>query len=276
MQNYHTHSTYCDGKAKPEEFVKEAIKKGFTNLGFSGHSPLPFETYFAIKENEFINYCNEIRNLKKKYSGEIEISLGLEADFIPELSASFDEFRKNGNLDYIIGAVHLVKQNNELWFIDGPKQETYDDGVKKLFGGNIQKAVKTYFHQINKMIETQNIEVVAHLDKIKMHNNGRYFNITDKWYNSLILETLSLIKEKDIIVEINLRGLYKKRSDSHFPGSEIWSTLIENNTPIMIGMDAHKPEELGLLFNDTIQKLKSTGFRKRTIFSKGRWVEVEL
>ena len=35
--NYHTHSTFCDGKNTPEEMVLKAIEDNFDILGFSSH-----------------------------------------------------------------------------------------------------------------------------------------------------------------------------------------------------------------------------------------------
>ena len=50
--NLHTHTTYCDGNYTPEEIVKTAIDKGFSYIGFSGHSYTFFdETYAMTKEN---------------------------------------------------------------------------------------------------------------------------------------------------------------------------------------------------------------------------------
>ena len=40
--NYHTHTTFCDGKASPEETARIAFEKKFDILGFSGHSMYPF------------------------------------------------------------------------------------------------------------------------------------------------------------------------------------------------------------------------------------------
>ena len=34
--NFHTHTTYCDGKETAEQMVQAAIAKGFTRLGFRG------------------------------------------------------------------------------------------------------------------------------------------------------------------------------------------------------------------------------------------------
>ncbi|UNT94012.1 hypothetical protein [Allobaculum sp. Allo2] len=38
-QNLHTHTQYDDGKDSLMAMTEEAIARGFTVLGFSGHSP---------------------------------------------------------------------------------------------------------------------------------------------------------------------------------------------------------------------------------------------
>ena len=43
--NYHSHCSFCDGKAPMEEFIKEAIRQGFSAYGISSHAPLPFATH---------------------------------------------------------------------------------------------------------------------------------------------------------------------------------------------------------------------------------------
>ena len=42
-RNYHTHTDFCDGQNTPEEMAEAAAKKGFTALGFSGHSYTDFD-----------------------------------------------------------------------------------------------------------------------------------------------------------------------------------------------------------------------------------------
>ena len=39
--NFHTHSTWCDGRNTVEELVAGAEAKGFAALGFSSHAMLP-------------------------------------------------------------------------------------------------------------------------------------------------------------------------------------------------------------------------------------------
>ncbi len=124
-----------------------------------------------------MNTFSTIRALDEKYKDKINILLSMEIDYIPGITRAFAEFSKAGNLDYTIGGVHLVrnKEIEKLWFIDGSKQETYDDGLQKLFNGHIRKGVEAYYSQIHEMVATQKPDIIAHLDKIKMHNKNRYF-----------------------------------------------------------------------------------------------------
>ena len=79
MQNLHIHSTYADGKDRPEEMILEAISKGFDSIGFSEHSYMHFSSYpYQMTVEDMSVYKNEIRTLKKKYKDKIEVFCGIE------------------------------------------------------------------------------------------------------------------------------------------------------------------------------------------------------
>jgi len=276
--NLHQHSTFSDGKAEPEAYVKKALELGFRAMGFAEHSPLPFSTTFSLKEENTDAYVRETARLKELYHGQIALYRALEFDFIPGLSDDFDTWRDKLHLDYAIGAVHLVQPENGdgLWFIDGPKKERYDDGLQKYFGNDIKKAVKTYYYQINRMVETQQFEIVGHLDKIKMHNAGRYFSEEEPWYRRLVNESLELIKEKDLVVEVNTRGLYKKRSDRLFPDDETLKQIKAMQIPVLISSDAHLPDELNRFMDYAEKRLVEIGIKSVAFFCEGSWEEVPL
>jgi len=267
--NLHTHTNFCDGKAEPEEYVKQAIELGYHSLGFSGHAPVPFNNHFAIKDERLNDYFNVIKDLRKKYQDQINILLALEIDFIPGITKEFDWFRKAGNLDYLIGGIHLIRNKGvkDLWFIDGPLQEKYDEGLKKLFNGNGRKGVEAYFKQLNEMIATQNLDIIAHFDKIKMHNKNRYFSEEENWYKDLVWKTLKYIsQETDCIIEVNTRGLYKKRAETFFPSPEILEQVHHLNIPITLSSDAHKPDEMDGFYSEAIELLCNIGFKELIYF----------
>lgn len=275
--NLHTHSRFCDGKEEPETYVKQAIELGYHTLGFSSHAPVPFENNFSLKEEEMEEYFSTIRALGDKYKSQINILLSLEIDFIPGITREFSEFFKEGNLDYTIGGVHLVrnKEVEKLWFIDGSKQETYDDGLQKLFNGHIRNGVEAYYNQIIEMVATQKPDIIAHLDKIKMHNKNRYFTEEEGWYKDIVWKTLKFIaSESDCIVEVNTRGLYKKRSDTFFPGPEILEQIHHLKIPITLSADAHQPCELNGYYDEAIKLMKEIGF-KELVYFEGKQHKVQ-
>lgn len=272
--NLHTHSHFCDGKEAPEEYVKKAIELGFHTLGFSSHAPVPFENKFALKEERVDEYFQTIRNLQIKFKSQIQLLLALEIDFIPGITKDFDEYGKTGELDYTIGGVHLIRNKDRdkkgLWFIDGPYQEKYDAGIQKLYDGNGRKGVEAYYTQITDMIESQKPDIIAHFDKIKMHNKDRYFSEEESWYKDLVWKTLKFIaSESKCIIEVNTRGIYKKRAETFFPSPEILERIHHLKIPVTISSDAHHPEELNYYLAEAINLLKEIGF-KEVVYFEGK------
>ena len=299
MQNFnlHTHSIYSDGKSQPMEIVEEAIRQGFTTLGFSEHSPLPFDNNFSVKSADMPRYVAEIAQLKEEFKDKIDIYCALEADYLTGVSEPFAVTKEKYHLDYLIGGVHLVVNPalrqaqgpkvvepvetpsinpDEIWFIDGPKWEVYDEGLQKLFDGDIHLAVRRFFEQSNEMIENEPFDIIAHFDKIKMHNRDRYFHEDEPWYRKLALETLDLIREKGLVMEINTRGIYKKRYNGFYPSPWLMEEACKMGVPAIISADAHHFSEISLEFAAAEEALKKAGYRSVVNFKDGRWVEVAL
>jgi histidinol-phosphatase (PHP family) len=277
--NHHTHSYFCDGSSAPEEYADEAIRLGFSTLGFSSHAPVPFMNTFALKEERRPEYQHAIRELQKNYAGRLEIYLGLEIDFIPGLSRDFDFFRKDMRLDFVIGGIHLVKSENEeegLWFIDGPNFEKYDIGLKEVFHDDIRKGVKAYYHSVCEMITEQKPDIVAHVDKIKMHNGGRFFREDEPWYVALVDEAIEVIAQSGCIIEINSRGIYKKRCPDLFPSLAILKKLNRLKVPITFSTDAHAPSELNLGMDFIISTALEAGYKEVSCLRNGQWQAVGI
>ncbi len=272
LYNLHTHSIFCDGKGDPEEYVLSAIGEGFHTLGFSSHAPVPFRNNFAIADDDRLKeYCKTIRGLKEKYKERISIYCALEIDYIDGITRDFADFRQHSGLDYTIGSVHLVRNGDDerLWFIDGSKVETYNEGLEKIFGGDVRKAVTAFYHQQIRMLATQKPDIIGHFDKIKMHNRGRFFKEDEPWYIELVMELIEVIKSTGVIVEVNTRGIYKKRSEDLYPGQWILKILKDKNIPITLSADAHSPEEIDGYYPEALEIIRNIGFKEMVCYSKG-------
>jgi histidinol-phosphatase (PHP family) len=261
--NFHSHSEFCDGKENLEKYVIKAIDKGFEALGFSPHSPLPFENEWSISYENLKVYLKTAEELKIKYSDKIKLYTGLELDYIPYYSDDFDKIIDKEKLDYRIGSVHLVKimDRAETWFIDG-KEEFFFKGIDKYFGGNARNAVEAFYMQTIDMIKTQEFDIIGHLDKVEMHNKERLFSIQDDWYKELITQVLEEVKIHKIIVELNTRGVYSGKSNEYFPSEYILKECLEKDIPVIISTDSHMPEQIDMQFEEAVNHLKSIGFKK--------------
>ena len=302
MQNFnlHTHSIYSDGKSQPREIVEEAIRQGLTTIGFSEHSPLPFDNTFSVKSADMPRYVAEIDQLKAEFKDKIDIYCALEADYLTGVSEPFAMTKEKYHLDYLIGGVHLVINQalrqaqgpektkvaepfetpssiaEQIWFIDGPKWEVYDEGLQKFFGGDIRRAVRRFFEQSNEMIENEQFDIIAHFDKIKMHNRDRYFHEDEPWYRKLALETLDLIRQKGLVMEINTRGIYKKRYNGFYPSPWLMEEACKMDVPAIISADAHHFSEITLEFDAAEEALKKAGYRSVVNFKDGHFIEIGL
>ena len=78
IANYHTHTWRCNhATGREEDYVRNAVARGFETLGFSDHTPYVFpegyESGFRMRLDQFQDYCNTVRLLQKKYADRIRI-----------------------------------------------------------------------------------------------------------------------------------------------------------------------------------------------------------
>ncbi len=276
--NYHSHSKFCDGKSTMQEMIESAIERGFTHFGVSSHAPFPFENDFAIQDGCFEAYKNEFFRLRDLYSKQIHLYLGLEMDYITDIIEDTDTPAKNYGLEYYIGSVHQVKEHNDskdMWFIDGSKVETYDNGLRNLFDMDIKRAVHCYYESQIDMIRKNNPDVLGHCDKIIMHNKNRYFTQDEQWYKDEVVALFNEVKKKDIVVEVNTRGIYRKRAEDFYPSTYWLKYLVNHNVPLTISTDCHKEDETDMLYADAVNVLKQIGCKKLYYF-EGVWKDAPI
>jgi histidinol phosphatase-like PHP family hydrolase len=131
----HTHTQFCDGKSTMEEFCVAALERGYRSLGFSPHSPLPYESDWAMKQEDLAAYFGEIARLSALYGNDLEILCGLEWD------AESKELP--GGLSYVIGSVHSFSKNGVHFSVDYAK-DALSKVVKDELPDNIDRRIFIY------------------------------------------------------------------------------------------------------------------------------------
>ena len=274
--NFHNHSQYDDGKNTIEEHVLGAIEQNVMSLGFSGHCPVSFENHWCMKIEDLDQYIHDIEEARKKYRGQIQVYKSMEIDYIPGIISPGDQWIADLNLDYIIGSVHFAG-----FYEDGSPGEVdsthrkFIHGLEHIFHGDAKSLVSEYFRLNRTMVRDSKLDVVGHVDKIKMQNRGLW-DETSKWYQTEVLSTLEEIKAARVIVEINTRGLYKKLTTETYPSSWILKHILQMDIPVHINSDAHIPREITNNFAEALQLISSIGFRKVNVLMDGEWRFVEI
>lgn len=271
--NYHQHCHFCDGVGTPEEVVEAALAQGVASLGFSSHATIPLDVPWCIKPEKFDEYIATIRQLREKYVEVLPIFVGMEIDYIRDIvhpcEARFEQ------LDYRIGSIHYLRPHNNapLFEVDGT-EKAYREGLALLFDNDIRRAVECYYATTREMLHIAAPDIVGHLDKIKMNNDPQTgFKENETWYREAVYETLETIAKSKVMVEVNTRGVYKKKTSEPYPSYWILERIQELKIPIMLNSDAHHPREVTGEFEPTLNRLQQMGFRSLQIRTNEGWTE---
>ncbi len=277
--NYHTHSEFCDGQGSIEDNIISAISFGITDLGFSSHAPLYFNPKWTMREERFPEYKNEINNLSVKYAELIRLFTGLEIDYIPGIMGPLHQNIISKNLDYTIGAVHVLgsPENDSLVPITG-NSKPYEESVREKLEGDVVYSVKEYFRLVRQMLISDPPDIVAHIDLIKKINiDYILFDETAPWYENEIYDTLDALKKSGVITEINTGALTRKKAKSLFPSDLILNEILKNNLPVTVNSDSHSPEDIAGLYEETFTMLKKYGFKSiKRLEKRGKWIDFEI
>ena len=223
--NLHTHTYRCNhARGEDEDFVLAAIENGYTTMGFSDHAPYIFPdgfkySDFRMKPYRTQGYADSVNELKEKYRDKIDIKLGFEVEWYPELIEKELEYLKSFNCDYLIIGQHFIGNEYEKW---------------AQYTGHTTKKVKyldMYISQVLEAARSGEITYIAHPD---------IFNFKGK--REIYLEKMeyfiSELKKTDIPLEYNFLGYTGKRQ---YPDPDFWKLVSKYQNRTVIGLDAHQP-----------------------------------
>lgn len=275
LTNYHSHCSFCDGRAPLEEFVKEAISQGFYSYGVSSHAPLPFPTRWTMEWEQMEAYLDEFKNLRSKYADEIELYVGLEIDYLNEESnpsvARFTELP----LDYRIGSVHLLYDAaGEVVDIDC-SPAVFKERVDRHFNGDVLRVIRMYFDRLFRMVELGGFDVLGHADK--MHYNASCYHpglLDEPWYEALMKDYFSLVASRGYLVEINTKAY--DSLGTFYPNSRYWELMKEYQIKVLVNSDAHYPERINAGRMEALRLLQAKGFATVAELHQGSWREVPI
>ena len=275
LTNYHSHCLYCDGRANMENFVRFAISEGFTSYGISSHAPLPFSTAWTMEWDRMNDYLSEFSRLKEKYTGKIELAIGLEIDYLSEESHPALPCFQELPLDYRIGSVHMLySPEGKVVDID-TSADIYRQLIDLHFKGDLDTVIRLYYQNLLRMLELGGFDIVGHADK--MHYNAAFYRpglLDESWYDTLVRDYFAAIARQGYIVEVNTKAF--RDLGTFYPNERYFSFLKELGIRVQVNSDAHYPERINNGRTEALVALKKVGFESVVEWHNGKWKDMPI
>lgn len=232
IANYHTHTPRCNhAQGAEEEYIQAAIDGGLKILGFSDHTPYwypgDFRSGIRMCPEQLGEYCDTVRSAQKRYAGKLQIHLGLEVEYYPQLFPELLSRTRDQGVEYFLLGQHwLGNQINEPYCGSPTEDETI---------------LRRYCDQVIEAMNTGLFTYVAHPDLIHFTGDSRI-------YETHVRRLCREAKNCGIPLEINLLGLSTGRN---YPDDRFWQVAGEESCCCVLGCDAHSP---GAIPNTTAEE----------------------
>lgn len=235
--NYHTHTYRCghaDSSISDEEYVKLFIDKGFKKIAFTDHCPqkdkIDLRENMRMKYSQKDEYYQSIKGLKEKYKDIIDIELGFEIEYLPQLEDYLKNLKKE--TDKLVLGQHFILDNDQKLKIFRYHHFNYDDLIK-------------YARLIERAMEENIPDVIVHPD-LYMLSRDRF----DKGAEDAAHIICKAAEKYGVPLEINLTEIVLFLNDRikkiSYPCKEFWEIATKYNVKVIYGIDAHYKNQIEL------------------------------
>ena len=254
--NLHTHTAHCRHAAgTPDEYCAAALEHSFEILGFSDHAPFPDNRYARSRMAfaELSEYCREVRKARENFP-MLRIPLGLEIEYCADLGRGYyEDLIGEYGLDYLIGSVHFV--------------ETADHEIHPFYGGAWASP------EVLDAFVRQTVQTMENLPLLYLGHPDAFASIAGRMTPDLksgFREIVAAAKSLGIPLEVNGNGFRKGLFQTEegiryrYPWDEFWEIAAEAGADVVIGCDAHHPDQIDSEYGVCLDYVKKMGLNNRS------------
>ena len=258
LVDIHNHTIHFspDARMTIDELISSSVKRGLSYVGITEHyeidNPDPMD---EVQTFDLGEYKKSFDIWRTNCPENLNLLMGIEFGYQTKTATAIDKTALSLPFDVILLSNHLW-ENRDVYYCNG---DCYK--VPK----NIRHAA--YIGKMAEMCETcDNFDIAAHYDYINRYNPDaeEYVlyedcpDVFDRFFEALI--------SKEKCLEINTKSILrlKQKGASHImPDEALISRYIDmGGKLICLGSDSHTPDNLGILFEETLEYLKSLGVRE--------------
>jgi histidinol-phosphatase (PHP family) len=249
MFDSHMHTPLCHhAVGAPIEYAHEALHAGLSGICFTEHMPLPEDqdSHVRLSGKNLPIYYELIKSTQALCRDDLEIRFGLEMDFIPGIENFSQKIMGKYTWDYIIGSVHRV---GELGYGVSPDPN------------DLEHYWRAYYNLIMVAAQTGLYDAIGHLD------------LPVRWlyapehHLEIALPALDVIAKYNLALDFNTSGLRGVLKTPH-PPLEFLKAAYERSIPLVLGSDAHNPEDVGSHFSSALALARQAGYTEVGAFKR--------
>jgi len=263
--DFHTHTTFSDGRDTMEAMVKRAIELDFSAIGISDHSHTPFDLRYCMPDGVLPTYHAELKRLKEKYAGQIEIYAGLEWD-------GFARIDGREHYDYLLGDCHYIKVGERYHSVDHAREEHFCT-INDCFSGDAMAYVRAYFDTYVDCTERNRPDILGHFDLVRKFGA---VSADDPRYQAVAKQAMEACLAVTPVVELNMNPPARGIRSAPYPEDFLLRFIREKGGEVMICSDAHSTAQLGGYFDAGRELLRQAGFRSTVTLCRGRFTQIAL
>ncbi|RIH85113.1 histidinol-phosphatase [Calidithermus roseus] len=256
MYDSHMHTPLCrHAVGQPLEYVEAARKAGLKGVVFTDHSPMPawFDADYRMSLEQLPLYLSMLERAREQ-AGDFYVGIGLEADYHPGTEGFVRRMAAGYAYDYVIGSVHYIG----AWPFDNPAfAADFDER-------DLREVYREYFRLVGQAARSGLYHSIGHFDLPK-----KFGHIPPEGYFDLAEEALQVIAGEGLALDVNTAG-WRKKIGELYPSPALLERARELGIPVVLGSDAHAPEEVAHRFADAVSVLKQAGYTEAAVFREGR------
>lgn len=258
----HTHTQFCyhGSKAPLEEYIERAIELGFQRYTVTEHPSLPqgwiedsdLFKELGMPEHELEQYFNYVLAVKERYADQIEITVGLELDYLHGREDYTEHLLKNWGhlLEDVVYSVHYLPGEDGNYCVDFTAADLKMNLLA--YYGSLDVLVDLYFDHVELAIEEAGKlpcrSRIGHINLIrKFQKQLPQFN--EEQFNQRLNLLLPLLQQYGVGVDVNVAGFRVATCEQEYVPEWFIKRCLELNIEVVYGSDAHKPEQVGMFWD---------------------------
>ncbi len=184
----------------------------------------------------------------------LPLLVGLEVDYLPGTEDAMHRVLDEYPFDVLLGSVHWLDD----WLFDAYSTPAF---AQRWEERDVEEVYAAYVDAVIALIETGLVDVLAHLDVIKVagHRPEDLERHETRLFDAVV--------RADVAVEFSSAGLRKEAKET-YPSIRLLRRLVDAGTPITTASDAHGVAQLGQDFDQLRHALDELGVVELATFTR--------